>query len=276
MQMSRKFTLWGILFGIIFALVAASLSARAEVREEFHQSYIMSADGRISLRNLNGPVTISAWDKNEVQLDAIKVGENKQRLDEAKIEVTAGSSAIDIRTHYPEDMHNYRGATVGYTLHVPRKARLDSIELVNGPIQIDGVQGGIDASSVNGAVEARNTMGQMKLHSVNGRVLAELQAPGYVVDLGTVNGQVALKLPSNASAEIDASTVHGNISNEFNIPVNRGRFAPGSEMRARLGDGGVQMKLSTVNGGIEIQRVPDGKPLSKVTNLLPEDKSRFY
>jgi hypothetical protein len=29
-----------------------------------------------------------------------------------------------------------------------------------------------------------------------------------------------------------------------------------------------------VNGGIEIQRAPDGKPLGKVTNLLPEDKGR--
>jgi DUF4097 and DUF4098 domain-containing protein YvlB len=276
MQMSRKATLWGVLFGVILALVVAAVPAWAEVREEFHKTYVMSSDGRISLRNLNGPVTISAWDKNEVQLDAIKVGESKERLDEAKIEVTAGSSAIDIRTHYPEETHNYHGATVGYTLHVPRKARLDKIELVNGQIQIDGVQGGIDASSVNGAVEARNTMGEMNLHSVNGRVVAELQLPGRLVDLGTVNGQVALKLPSNASAEINASTVHGNISNEFNIPVNRGRFAPGSEMKARLGDGEAQMKLSTVNGGIEIQRVPDGKPLSKVTNLLPEDKSRFY
>jgi DUF4097 and DUF4098 domain-containing protein YvlB len=275
--MSRKAAFWGVLFGLILALVAASVPARAEVREEFHKSYALSANGRVSLSNLNGPVRISAWDKNEVQLDAVKVGDNKDRVDEAKIEVTAGSSDIDIRTHYPDNMHdNYRGATVEYTLHVPRRAKLDKIELVNGPIQIEGVQGGIHASSVNGPVEAHDTMGEMNLHSVNGRVVAELQSAGRSVDLGTVNGQVALKLPSNASAEIDASTVHGNISNEFNIPVNRGKFAPGSEMKARLGDGQTHMKLSTVNGGIEIQRVPDGKPLSKVTNLLPEDKSRFY
>lgn len=276
MPMSRKAAFWGVLFGLVVALAVSATPTWAEVREEFHKSYSISPNGRISLSNLNGPVNISAWDKNEVQLDAIKSGDNKERLDEAKIEVTAGSSAIDIRTHYPEDRHNYHAATVGYTLHVPRGAKLDKIELVNGPIQIDGVQGGIHASSVNGAVEAHNTMGEMNLHSVNGRVVAELQSPGRMVDLGTVNGQVALRLPSNASAEIDASTVHGNISNEFNIPVNRGRFAPGSEMKARLGDGQARMKLSTVNGGIEIQRVSDGKPLSKVTNLLPEDKSRFY
>ncbi|HEX6880177.1 MAG TPA: DUF4097 family beta strand repeat-containing protein [Terriglobales bacterium] len=275
MQKGRKATVWGTLLGVVLALVV-SLPAQAELREEFHKTYPITPDGRVSVRNLNGGITVTSWDKSEVQLDAVKTAESKERLDEAKIEVTAGSSAIDIRTHYPDEHHNYRAAVVTYTLHVPRKARLDKIELVNGQVRIDGVQGGVFASSVNGNVEARNSMGEMNLHSVNGRVLAELQAPGRQVDLGTVNGQVSLKLPSNASAEIAASTVHGNISNEFNIPVNRPRFAPGNELKARLGNGETRMKLSTVNGGIEIQRVADGKPLSKVTNLLPEDKSRFY
>jgi DUF4097 and DUF4098 domain-containing protein YvlB len=273
MQTSRKATLWGILLGVCLAV---TIAARADVREEFHKSYPISADGRISLKNINGPVTVIAWDKNEVEIDAIKRADSKDRLDEAKIEVTAGSSTIDIRTHYPEYMHHNHAASVEYTLHVPRKGRLDKIDLVNGRVHIEGVQGGVHASSVNGEVEAREVMGEMQLHSVNGRVTAELQAPGRLVDIGTVNGPVALKLPSNASAEIDASTVHGDISNDFHIPVNHGHFAPGSQLRARLGDGETQMKLSTVNGAIQIQRVPDGKPLGKVTNLLPEDKSHFY
>jgi DUF4097 and DUF4098 domain-containing protein YvlB len=276
MQTSRKATLWGALLGVMLALALAALPAHATITEEFHKTYPISADGRISLKNLNGPVKVIAWDKNEVEIDAVKTGDSKELLDEAKIEVTSGSSAIDIRTHYPEERHNYHAASVDYTLHVPRQGKLDKIELVNGRVSIEGVQGGVHASSVNGEVEAREVAGEMNLQSVNGRVTAELRSPTRSVNLGTVNGQVALKLPSDASAEIDASTVHGNISNDFNIPVNRGRFAPGSELRARLGDGESRMKLSTVNGGIEIQRAPDGKPQGKVTNLLPEDKGRFY
>ena len=272
MQTSRKATLWGILLGVCLAVTVA---ARADVREEFHKTYPISADARISLKNLNGPVTVIAWDKNEVEIDAVKTAESKDLLDEAKIEVTAGSSAIDIRTHYPDDTHR-RAASVDYTLHVPRKGKLDKIELVNGRVRINGVQGGVHASSVNGEVEAREVSGEMNLHSVNGRITADLRSTGRPVDIGTVNGQVALTLPSDASAEIAASTVHGNISNDFNIPVNHGHFAPGSELRARLGGGEARMKLSTVNGEIDIQRVPDGKPLGKVTNLLPEDKSHFY
>jgi DUF4097 and DUF4098 domain-containing protein YvlB len=261
---------------MVLALAASSVPAAAsDYREEFHKSYPISADGRISLKNINGGVTVTAWDKNEVQVDAIKTADSQNKLAEARIEVTAGSSAVDIRTHYPDRENNNNPASVAYTLHVPRKARLDKIDIVNGHIKIEGVEGAIRASSVNGAVEASHVGGEVNLSSVNGRVVAEMQSPQKSVNLETVNGSVEMNLPSDAVAEISASTVHGGINNEFNIPVNRERWV-GSELRARLGEGGPAVKLSAVNGGIQIRRASDGKPLSKVTNLLPEDKSRYY
>lgn len=272
---SRRAGFLGTMAALVLALVASSLPASAsDFKEEFHKSYPLTADGRVSLKNINGAVTIQAWDKNEVQVDAVKTADEQSKLAEAKIEVTAGSSSIDIRTHYPERT-NHNPANVEYTLHVPRKARLDKIDLVNGRIKIEGVDGFIRAASVNGSVEATQVAGEISLSSVNGRVYAELQAPKRSVNLETVNGGLEVRLPSDAAAEINASTVHGGISNEFNIPVNRERWV-GSEMRARLGDGGANIKLSAVNGGIQIRRASDGKPLSKVTNLLPEDKSRYY
>ncbi len=272
---SRRAGFLGTLAVVVLAVAAGSLPAFAgDYREEFHKSYPLSADGRVSLKNINGGVTVTAWDKNEVQIDAVKTANEQHKLAEAKIEVTAGSTAVDIRTHYPDGTNN-NPATVEYTLHVPRKARLDKIDLVNGHIKIDGVEGVVKASSVNGSVEATHVGGETSLNSVNGRVYAELNSPKRPVNLETVNGAVELRLPSDAVAEISASTVHGGINNEFNIPVNRERFV-GSELRARLGDGGPAVKLSAVNGGIQIRRASDGKPLSKVTNLLPEDKSRYY
>ena len=271
---SRRAGILGTLAVVVLALASNLPAYAGDYREEFHKSYPLSADGRVSLKNINGGVTISGWDKNEVQVDAVKTANEQYKLAEAKIEVTAGSSSIDIKTHYP-DRTNNNPASVEYTLHVPRKARIDKIDLVNGRIKIDGIEGVVRASSVNGSVEATNITGEVNLNSVNGRVYAELQAPKRAVNLETVNGAVELRLPSDAVAEISASTVHGGINNEFNIPVNRERWV-GSELRARLGDGGPAVKLSAVNGGIQIRRASDGKPLSKVTNLLPEDKSRYY
>src|SRR6476469_227091 len=120
-----------------------------EVREEFHQTYSLSPTGRIGLENINGGVQIKVWDRAAVQVDAIKKAYRKDRLDEAKIEVNATEENISIKTEYPYESMNFRSdnrrydnpATVEYSLTVPRKAILETIEMVNGSIDIDGVEG---------------------------------------------------------------------------------------------------------------------------------------
>ena len=117
-----------------------------QVTEEFHQTYPLSPTGRISLENINGGVQIKVWDRPAVQVDAIKKAHRKDRLAEAKIEVNATEENIRIKTEYPYQNLNFRNderrydnpATVEYSLTVPRKAVLQSIEMVNGEIDIDG------------------------------------------------------------------------------------------------------------------------------------------
>jgi DUF4097 and DUF4098 domain-containing protein YvlB len=271
----HRSTAWGFTLGVILALTLAG-SARADERQEFHKSYPLSADGRVSLQNINGAIKIIGWDKNEVQIDAVKVADKREKLDEAKIVVDATASTLKIKTEYP-DRDNYNPARVEYTLQVPRKAHLDAIRAVNGAVTVEGVQGQINVASVNGEVSGKALAGQVKLSSVNGRVVAALDqiAGASPIELNAVNGSVELMLPSDANAELSASTVHGSIGNGFDIPVRRERFTGGSSLRAKLGTGMTLVKLSTVNGSIRLQRASDGKPLSKVTNLLPEDKGHF-
>lgn len=274
----RLATIWGVIAGTALAVAMSSAPLQAQVREEFHKSYPLSADGHVTLANINGGVKVTAWDKNEVQVDAVKTADTKKLLDEAKIEVNASANSVDIRTKLPENRHydnHERPAKVEYELHVPRNARLEKIEIVNGGLAIDGVRGGTVANVVNGEINVTNAGGAVKLNSVNGRVFADLASFGKdALDLNTVNGAVEVRLPSNANAEISASTVHGGIANEFDIPVHKGFV--GNNLKAKLGDGGTKVNLNAVNGTVKIMRASDGKPLSKVTNLLPEEKGHYF
>ena len=105
--------------------MAFTISASAEVTEDFHRTVPLSANGRVSLENINGNVTITGWERNEVQIDAVKKARDQQKLDEARIEVDASSDSVQIKTKYPEGRNNNNPATVTYELHVPRNARLD-------------------------------------------------------------------------------------------------------------------------------------------------------
>src|ERR1041385_646375 len=151
-----------------------------ELREEFHQTYNLSPTGRVSLENINGGAQIKVWDRAAVQVDAVKKAYRRERLNEARIEVNATEENIRIKTEYPYERQNFRSdegrynnpATVEYTLTVPRKAVLESVELVNGPIDIEGVEGNVKASSINGKVVARGLMGEAKLSTINGQLQA--------------------------------------------------------------------------------------------------------
>ena len=78
-----------------------------ELREDFQQTYPLSANGRLSLENLNGGVRIAVWDRDEVQVNAVKRAYRRERLNEAKIEVNATADAIRIKTTYPDWNQNF-------------------------------------------------------------------------------------------------------------------------------------------------------------------------
>jgi hypothetical protein len=284
MNRHRQSATWlGAVLGTACALLILTLGAHASdhrgaMTEEFHQTYALTADGRVELDNINGPVHITGWDRNEVKVDAVKYADTKERLDEAKIEIDSRNSSLSIRTKYPEHDQNWNWgshnnpASVEYTLTVPRAARLDEIKLINGSLDITGVSGEVNASCINGRLEAHNLAGRARLSTINGRLDARFdQLAGHSVELNSVNGSVDLTIPSDSNAEVEASTVSGSIDNDFGLHVNHHRFV-GHDLRGELGSGGTHIRLSNVNGRVEVHHAQDGRAVSPVKDLSHRDK----
>ena len=282
MNRQRRLASWtGTFLGAICALLLAAAQGHASDRraftEEFHQTYPLAAGGRIDLDNINGAVHITAWDRSEVKVDAVKYAGTKERLDEARIEVRASNDSISIETKYPDHNHTFNygwndPASVEYTLSVPRNARLDEIKLINGPLDIHGVTAEVRASCINGRMIAEGLQGRVKLESVNGQMEVRLgRVSDSPVELSSVNGSMDVTLPSDVKAEVEASTVSGSIDEDFGLHVRHHRYV-GQELRAELGGGGTHIRLSNVNGRIEIHHANDGKSLSSAKDLSHEDR----
>lgn len=279
----RHATWWGAALGGLCALFVLALAAHASdhrgaVTDEFHQTYPITSDGRVELDNINGPVHVSSWDRSEVKVDAVKYADTKERLEEAKIEIDSGKDYLSIRTRYPDHDHNWNWgshnnpASVEYTLTVPRSARLDEIKLINGALDITGVSGEVRASCINGRLEAHDIAGHAKLSTINGRLDARFaQLSGQDVELNSVNGSLELTIPSDSNAEVEASTVSGGIDNDFGLHVNHHRFV-GHDLRGEIGSGGSHIRLSDVNGRIEIRHAQDGHAVSPVKDRNHSDK----
>ena len=89
-----------------------------------------------------------------MKVDAIKSAWNKERLDEARIEVSAEQNEVSIHTEYPGHDHNFNfgnddehdnPASVEYTITVPRQAQLDKISLINGRLDLQDLAGEVHA-----------------------------------------------------------------------------------------------------------------------------------
>ena len=280
----RRHATWlGAALGSLCALLILAVGAHASdhrgaLSEEFHQTYAITSDGRIELDNINGPVHITGWDRNEVKVDAVKYADTKERLEEAKIEIDSGKDYLSIRTRYPEHNNNWNWgsrnnpASVEYTLTVPRTANLDEIKLINGELDVTGISGEVRASCINGRLEAHDLSGRAKLGTINGRLDARFaQLSRQDVELNSVNGSLELTIPSDSNAEVEASTVSGGIDNDFGLRVNHHRFV-GHDLRGELGNGGAHIRLSDVNGRIEIRHAQDGHAMSPVKDHSHPDK----
>ncbi len=270
---------------ILWTCFAVLLNARGQAEdkngqftEEFHHVYPLSATGRLELNNINGAVRITAWDRNEVKLDAVKYAKVKERLDEAKIVVDAEANSISIRTEYPQQGRNSSNewdnpASVEYTLTVPRTARLDEIRLINGPLDIQGVTGEVHASCINGKLSARGLAGPVKLSTINGKMEAGFDRLGdATIELSSVNGSVELNIPSDSKADLEASSLQGSIDDDFGLQVHH-HFV-GRNLRGELGGGGTRIKLSNVNGHIEVRHNSDGRALSRAKDSDHDDRNQ--
>jgi DUF4097 and DUF4098 domain-containing protein YvlB len=261
-----------ILIGLSCALLAAAAFhsrgsssqpvADQDVDEEFHRIIPMSANGSLSLENSSGDILIKTWDRNEIKIDAVKSAPRKERLAEAQIEIDPGPDVVRIKTKYAnenlswgnDDAHRQSNpASVSYTLTVPGNTRIDKIELLNGTAEIDGVAGGIKASSVNAGFTLRNIVGVVDISTVNGRLEAILEPRNKAssVVLSAVNGQIVLSAAADANVQVKAYTMNGQIKNDFGFQVNR---TVGSYLTGSLGSAGAKIDLRNLNGGITLRR----------------------
>jgi Toastrack DUF4097 len=243
--------LMGVSAAALFAL-ALTLPAQSEVKAEFHKTVPLSANGTVSLDNVNGGVEITGWNRNEVQIDAVKSADSQDKLNDITIDVNASSNSVSIQTKYAKHFMNNNPGGVTYTLHVPQNARIDKINMVNGSLTVQKLTGELTANLVNGKVQASDLTGTADLATVNGSVEANYNSLKDVreIKLNSVNGSINLTLPQSPDAEIDASTVNGGISTDFPLQV-KGHWV-GKNMSGTLGSGGVKIELNNVNGSIHL------------------------
>jgi hypothetical protein len=221
------------------------------ITKEVNQSYPLQPGGSFELQNVNGSIDIQGWDRNEVEVHAVKTAKQKESdLDRVYIDVDAKPDAVSITTRYPQN--EGVEVAVDYTIHVPHGARLEHLGTINGTLRIAGIDLVGDLHTVNGNIEVFEAGGSVHAHTTNGNVRLELahlrDKNGAVAE--TTNGSLVLAVPSDTQADLEARCLNGNFFSE--LPISMESSQKPREIHGKLGHGGVPIHLRTVNGGIRL------------------------
>jgi len=220
----------------------------------------------IRVKNLNGSVDVvpasgnkvevvaeKRWDRGDprdVRFEILKDGENVTIC--ALWDNDREESSCDADS-YRHEGNNRGDVEVYFTVRLPAGVKV-AATTVNGTIDITGARAEVRANGVNGGVRVSTSNGPVSAKSVNGSVEVEMATLTGTEEMSfsSVNGNVILRVPGTFDADLIMSTVNGSLRSDFPITLE-GRIDP-RKLRGTIGKGGRNLKVSTVNGNLEIRK----------------------
>ena len=157
------------------------------------------------------------------------------------------------RSHNEGRWNRSNDVAVDFEVRLPKGVNVGAWS-VNGEVTVDGATGEVEAGSVNGGVDASSSGGPVQASSVNGTVHARMGRVGANEDLdfSSVNGNVIAEFGEDIDAQVELSTVNGRFQTDWPVTIT-GRVDP-RHLRATIGKGGRRIRLSTVNGNVELRK----------------------
>lgn len=252
------------LFALALLLAAATAGATT-LEQTFDRTYDIRPGARLVLDNVNGRVTVAAWDQPRVRIIArqrveSRDGDLARKTMAGLVNVAADANGVRIHTNQPRNADGFFAwlagqsiqTRVNYDIAVPRSMNLD-VETVNGTVSAANVSGALRFSTVNGRINIERCAGELNASTTNGGIVAELLSltPGRPLKLSTTNGRISVAVPRTIAARVDASTANGAITSE--IPVQAHSSSRNSLRGTMNGGGNAELSLHTTNGSIDIR-----------------------
>lgn len=218
----------------------------------------------LALSNIAGDISVTAWDRNEIHVQAEHDRGDRLVADVRDATLRLGVSS---RESAPSE--------VEWTLTVPAWLPLDlsgieseitvsgmrsavRAQSMRGDVSVDGCQGPLEANSVEGEVHVSDARGTVTAGSVNS-VVRIVRATGPV-EAQTINGDI--QLVKVESPNVDASTVNGRVYYASGYQP-RGRYLFSSHNGKLFvpmpDDQHVKVSMSSFQGEVE-SSIPVPKP----------------
>ena len=167
---------------------------------------------------------------------------------------------------------DWRADKVNVVARIPRRANLELSTTNNGEIIVSNVTGNLQLENTNGPITATNINGSVIAETVNQSIDVSFVSidASTAMALSTINGNVSLGLPSDVGVQLHIDSSRGEIISDFEVDVQpskpiveRSDDRGGVEVKvesviiANINGGGSVIRLSTLNGDIQIRNASE-------------------
>ncbi|MFC1639435.1 hypothetical protein ACFL3B_01570 [Gemmatimonadota bacterium] len=222
----------------------------------------ISQGDAVEIKGINGDIIASPTSSTSVTVTVSKEGDDSDPA-EVEIEVITHSGGVTICAVYPDvpgepanecapgdqGRMNTRDNDVEVTFWVSLPAGVDFVgRTVNGSVTGASLGSNASAITVNGDISI--TTSQLASGtSVNGSINTVIGLSDWDRDLAftTVNGDISIQVPVGTNADVRLATVNGSITTDIPLTL----VHPG-DIRGTLGAGGRVLRITTVNGSVEL------------------------
>ena len=198
-------------------LLLLAMPAAAAETERVQKTVPLAPGGTLKLDNFSGRVTITATDRSEVVIDAVRRAP-RDRLDRIKLDVQASGSTVRIQANkkVSSSWFDWAGNNVVETdmdIQVPRETNLE-IEVFSSPVTVTGVKGQHRVHTFSGTAQLIEVTGPVKAATFSGDIGLQLAAAVSRPDLNlhTFSGDIDVRVPATVRAEVDFDSFSGNLT----------------------------------------------------------------
>ncbi len=267
-------------------ILAMAICASAETRKEFR--FTVGPRSVISITNQYGPISVKPGVGTQVVVTAVL------HSDQIEVDHTQSGSRVDIVTHLlsPSDADAGR---VDYEVSVPADASVTlrsstgmlHAEGLHGDVTLEGSQASMEVRDIsnahvhvrtlngsvaltnirNGHVEVTSVGGDVTLNSVTGPLVQVNSTSGkihYEGDFGSSgeymltshSGDIEASAPTDASFDVTARSVRGQVENDFLLEPKHTPFVvkAGSAFAGTMNKAASSVRLFSFSGKIHLKK----------------------
>jgi DUF4097 and DUF4098 domain-containing protein YvlB len=262
---------------------------------DFSWSGELASGKRLTVRNISGDIRIEPASGRTVSVTGVKKAGRHGNPKDVEIRQVQTGDGVTVCVIYPGSRNDEEGCdgrgghrgdgwdnndtSVDFTVHLPSGTALNAMT-VSGDVEGHGIRGAIEARTVSGdvqlsdvtgpVVEAQTVSGDVTLESVGAdevtghTVSGDVEFSGEIrpkgdYDFKSLSGDVVMRIPRDAGAEVTGSTFSGDFRTSFALTTRAtSRYTGSQRLNGTIGNGSARIRVESFSGSVEIREL-DGR-----------------